>query len=103
MGRSEADQRFERLLRAIGYSVLALGKASMGRGDTEPVVHEVRILLHADNRTSVLLVIKAVRGDDRLIAFVGGPDIETALVSLKQRLAGGTLRWREDVPYTGPR
>lgn len=99
MGRSEADDRFEKLLRAVGYAVLTLEKYADQRRHPGLVLDGVRLILDADNRTNVLAVVTASRGDEALVGFVGGLDVSSVLISIRKALDGGTLKWRADVPW----
>lgn len=99
MGSSEGDQRFEKLLRGIGFAVLNVQKASLTDPREGVELREVRFKLDADHRTSVLVICKGVGADGDLVAFTGAPDMETAMLALGKALAGGTLKWREDRPF----
>ena len=101
MGRTDGDVAWEKLVRAFGLSVIAVTQASSITDSQSVVLTEVRAKLHADNRTSVLLIIKATRGDDALVAFVGDSSFGGALLSLRKKLAAGSLKWREDRPWGG--
>lgn len=99
--RTTADERFERQLRALGYALLRLQKSSEDVKAGEVRVFELRAKLDADNRTSVLLIVKGVRDGTPVVAFVGGPDLETAVISLSKKLMGDAVRWRDDPPWGG--
>ena len=100
MGRqSDGDKWFESHLRALGYSVLGLAKMSDLAQNPDMVLDEVRFKLDADNRTSVLVVLKAHRGGDSLVGFVGAPDLATAVLAVSKKLAAGRVKWREDRPW----
>lgn len=94
-----ADGRFERLLRQIGYAVLRLQRENTDTRNSGVRVTDVRFKLDADNRTSVLVILKGVADDGEKVAFVGGPDLESAVIAVGKRLEGETLRWREDRPW----
>lgn len=100
--KGESDERFERLLRALGYAVLKLQKRN-GTPDAQGVrLTEIRFKLDADNRTSVLVILKGDGGDGPVVGFAGGPDMETAVLSAAAKIEGGGVRWREDRPWPGP-
>lgn len=101
MGRSEGDVRFEKLLRSLGYAVLRLQQASEPGSSGDVELREVRFKLDCDNRTSVLVICKGVRGSASEVAFVGAPDLETAVLAVGKAIAGGALKWREDRPWGG--
>lgn len=99
MARSEGDARFDKLLRSLGFAVLRLERSGPG-GEAEGVeLTEVRFKLDADNRTSVLVICKGTEEGQQLVAFVGGPDLSTAMIAVGKALAGRALKWREDRPY----
>lgn len=97
----EADVRFERTLRALGFAVLNLQKANEKAGRDGVRVTDIRFKLDADNRTSVLVILKGVREEEALVGFTGGPDLEVAVLSAAGKLSAGAVRWREDRPYGG--
>lgn len=101
MARSEGDVRFEKLLRGLGFAILNLQKAAELEAVGTARLTEVRFKLDADNRTSVLVICKGVLGDGKKIAFVGAPDLETAVLAVGRSVAAGALKWREDLPYAG--
>ena len=101
MGRSEGDERFDKLLRGLGYAVLGIQKEGDEERNPSILLTEVRFKLGADNRTSVLVVIKGRAGDGAVVAFLGTPSLETAVLALGKSLKAGSLRWREDRPYGG--
>ena len=98
--RQEADEKFEKLLRALGYAVLRLQKANGESGPDAVRVTDVRFKLDADSRTSVLVILKGVVDGSGVVAFAGGPNLETAVLAVGGKLAGGGLKWREDRPWT---
>lgn len=100
MSHSDGDAEWEKLVRAAGYAVVAVSHAGEREDGAGLRLTEVKAKLDADNRTSVLLVIKATRGDDSLIAFVGDSSLVGAFITLKKRLKAGGLKWREDRPWS---
>jgi len=100
--KSQADERFEKQLRALGFAILRLQKASEEADPEGFRVCEVRIKLDADNRTSVLLIVKGVMGAEPMVAFAGGSSLESAIITLSKQIEAGTVRWRDDPPWGGP-
>lgn len=96
-----AEQRFEKQLRALGYAVLRIQRANNVDEKTGVRVTDVRIKLDADNRTSVLVILKGVSEEGARVAFVGGGDLEGAVIAVGKRLSGEALKWREDRPWEG--
>lgn len=100
MGRqTDDDGRFEKLVRALGFAVMNLQKANVRTGAGVVRVTEIRLKLDQDNRTSVLVIVKGVRGGEAVVGFVGGIDLEAAILSLAGKLTSRTVRWREDRPW----
>lgn len=99
MARSDGDIRFEKLLRSIGYAVLAVQGAADRVGEEECQLVDIRFKLGADNGTSVLVICKGVLGGEKRVAFVGAPSFETAVLAVGKALQAKVLRWREDRPY----
>lgn len=97
--KQDFDKRFEKLVRALGFAVMNLQKASELPGEDGVRVTEIRLKLDADNRTSVLVVVKGIDDEGAVVGFTGGRDLEAAVLSLEGRLKAGTMRWREDRPW----
>lgn len=98
---AKAEQAYMTRMVRVGECIALVDKASDENGLEDVVLDEVRVKLDADNRTSVLLIVKGHDDDGRLVAFIGGPDAETALYALGRKLASGGLSWREDRPFGG--
>lgn len=101
MGQSQADRAWDAHLRAVGVALQRVTRHTHEGAAEGPTVYEVRFKLEADNRTSVLVIVKAHGQDHELIAFMGGPDLPTAVLALGKKLAGGAVKWREDLPWSG--
>lgn len=99
--KSDGDEAWERLLRACGMGVQAIWREAGERGLRGVLLTEVRFKLDADDGTSVLAILKGIEGDEQLVAFVGGPDLPTVVLSIQKKLAAVGLRWREDRPFEG--
>lgn len=100
MGRESAqDKVWEKRLRAVGLAVQELEQWVVGEAGRTPVLRSIRAQLDADGGTSVLLVLKGEGEGGKRIAFVGGLDLSTVLLSAVKRLRADVMRWREDIPY----
>lgn len=64
-------------------------------------IREVRILMNTRGAGDSLLVAKALEGDDKVVAFVGGRTVVEALLTWRQKEAGKGIKWRPDTPYPG--
>lgn len=102
MGRqSEADERFQKLVRALGFAVLRIQKLNEVAGEDGVRVTDLSFKLDADNRTSVLVVVKGTAEGAAVVGFVGADSMESAVLALSKRLVGGSVKWREDLPWKG--
>lgn len=99
MNKREFEDRWEGHLRALGMAIARVSRHVEGGPGEGPVLTDLRFNLEADNRTSVLIVVKARGPAGGLIGFVGGPDLGTAVLSLAKKLSRGALKWREDLPW----
>lgn len=96
---ADAERSREKKLRRLGLDIgfLDIETSPEYRGDER--ITELRFKCNADNDTSVLVVVKAERGAERLVAFVGAVDFESAVLTLARKARGDGLRYREDRPY----
>lgn len=103
MGRqSGADARFEKRLRALGFAVVGLQNAHDRVKDEGVRLTDLRFKLDADNRTSVLVILKGEGGEGPLVGFTGGLDLETAVLSAWGKVKAKTVHWRIDRPWPAP-
>lgn len=75
----------ERLTEGVG--VKALPGANLD---------EMRILLPGEKRGDVLIVLKASIDGEKYVAFVGGPDVVTAVLMLRAKERSRGVKWRLD-------
>lgn len=99
MNKHELEEIWEKRLRSLGMAIAQIGRHTADGSAEGPELTELRFQLEADNRTSVLLVVKARGQESDLVGFVGGPDLPSALLSLGKKLAAGAIKWREDRPW----
>lgn len=99
VNKRDLERDWDRRLRALGLAIVQVARHTADGVAAAPELTELRFKLEADNRTSVLVVVKA-RGEERdLVGFVGGPDLETAVIALGKKLGGDAMKWREDRPW----
>lgn len=96
---ADADTTWEKKLRRLGLDIGLLSKESTDEYTGNERITEIRFKCDADNDTSVLVVIKALRGTERLVAFVGAVDLESAVLALARKMRGDGLKYREDRPW----
>lgn len=102
VGRDTEAQRevaYEKRLRRVGLSVARIGLWCAGAGQDGVRVVEVRFKTDADDDTGVLLILKAVRGTEKLVGFMGGLALEDVVIAAAKKLQAGAVRWREDRPW----
>jgi len=102
MGNNQArelDTKWGKTVRALGYAILALERDAGQDHHTQYQLTDLRFKLDADNGTSVLVVVKGTGEEGPMVAFTGGFDLSSALLSLYKKLKGSTLKWRVDRPY----
>jgi hypothetical protein len=93
------DKRWQEELRAVGMAVALLDRAAAPTNGEELELLEVRAKMDADGGTSVLIILKAQRGSEKLVGFVGGLSLTTALLATAKKLRADGIRWREDRPW----
>lgn len=102
MARQDSlEGRWEKLLRRLGLSIQEMERHAVNGQDLSPELIDIRFKLDADNRTSVLVVLKAIEEGEQLVAFTGGVDLSSAVIATAKKLKAGALKWREDRPWTG--
>lgn len=99
MSKHSYDEAWEKRLRSISYAVLVLEQANASEDGGQPRLTDVRMMLDRDNRTSVLVVLKAERGDEKLVAFIGGVSLSDTLLAVAKKLQARAVDWRADRPW----
>ncbi len=100
MGTKQGDEHWEKELRAAGIALHHLKRHAEGGNGSSPMLTEVRLKLDADEGTSVLMILKATGSEGSLVAFVGGADMVSVILSAAKKIVAGVLRWREDRPWS---
>lgn len=65
----------------------------------EVYITELRFRVGAGYDEGVLCIVKAQHGVERLVAFHGADTLLECISGLSSRLANGSLKWKEDIPY----
>lgn len=94
------DGSWEKYALRLGLSLAHIQKSCVNGVNEALEIREIRIKLDADNRTSVLVILKALRGDDQLVGFVGGHDLGTAIIATAKKVQADAVRWRVDRPWS---
>lgn len=103
MARETRGLEWDRFVRRIGFALLQLERYTPGGVSDVVELTELRFKLDADNRTSVLCVVKAVVAGEHMVGFVGAGDLSATVVALAKKVVAGNVRWREDRPYVPPK
>lgn len=101
MRNVSAEQKWIKRLQASGalWEMVDNGGGCKGLEGGELV--SVRVLLPSEKRADVLLVVKARRGAEDFVGFVGGPDTVTAFLMWRRKERGEGLRFRREKPWEG--
>jgi hypothetical protein len=97
--QQDYDQMWEKELRALGLAITEVQEHSTGGHREGPEIKEIRILLDRDSGTSVLCILKAAVGDEKIVGFVGGRRLSDTVLALADKLRAGAVKWREDRPW----
>jgi hypothetical protein len=103
MAKSDRDYelQYEKRLRALGQSIEHLERASLPATAGDVLLYEIRFKLDADQGTSVLAIVRGLRDEEAVVGFCGSLDLPTCVLTLAKKVARETMRWREDLPWTG--
>lgn len=97
MSKKQAD--WAALVNRTGKAVMHISALMEGVRESDYEITEVRLRSTGDGSGYVLAIIKAQSAQGPVIAFHKDVDFSEALTVLAERLQGGNLKWREDVPY----
>lgn len=100
MARDLGQGEWDKYVRRLGLSLLHLGRSAPGGEGEGPTILDLRFKLDHDNRTSVLLVMKAEGESDTLVGFIGGHDLATVVIAAAKKVRAGAVNWRRDVPWS---
>lgn len=91
--------------RDLRRRALLLGQISqaMEEPDSQDImIVELRIQGPAYTGQDYRMIIKGRVDGDRYVSFQNGNSVEELLQGLRSRVAAGNMKWREDLPWTGP-
>lgn len=96
-----SDKAYDRwageIVRALGNIETYQSEIQEGR----PTLVSFRIKCDPDDEKGVLLIAKGYQGSQAFVAFHGDVTVTSAIVGFGNRLANGSLKWREETPYGG--
>ena len=90
-----ADRRKEEL----ESSVAKLSEWLENPGDGETYVTQLTVKPNWGDDGDCFVIMKALIGGEKRIAFHGGNVLSDAIIGVMKRLLNGTMKWKEDKPY----
>ena len=99
MRSAEAEKRLAAVHRRVGELLDGIDQGMPLKGIEEGRVTRITLRLPTEESPEALLIVKAVVGEDKRIAFIGGLGIIQALLTWRAKEGGPGLKWRADVPW----
>lgn len=93
---AETELIWMRRIEAAGKMLAAVDAGRGCKALTCGELDEIRILLPGEKRGDVLVVLKGHVGEQKFVAFVGGPDAVTAMLMWRAKETAAGVKWRED-------
>lgn len=87
------------LLRKVAIRLEQLSRFIDDPEDGETYITSVQFKVNAAWDGGVLAIVKAVRGEVAIVGFHSDDTLLECVVGLGNRIANGSLKWKEDVPY----
>lgn len=97
----EQEQKWDRRNARAGEWLDSLLAGHGTEGLDEGEIHDIRVRFPTEGDPGVLLIVRAHNAAGRWVAFVGGPDVVTALLIWRQKDSSSGLRWNVDKPWDG--
>jgi len=91
----------ESLLNKLGVRLEQLSRFVDDPPDGETFITEIRFKVNAGWDGGTLMIIKATIGGEKVIGFHGDEGLAETLAGGVNRLANGSMKWKEDTPYGG--
>lgn len=99
MRDGEAEEVEARRARRVGEFLAIVGTGRAAAPLEGGRVTAWRVRMPTEEEPSVLLVVRAVAGEEGHIAFIGAFSVTDALLAWRARATGSGMKWREDVPW----
>ena len=96
--KQDWENNQEKRCRA-GDKIESLSRRIMTTPDGATYVTSIVIKVRLEEYNQIMLLVKKAPGGVKEIAFHSDDNLVAALVGLENRLANGSLEWREDKPY----
>ena len=96
----EASQRAAaRVMQRLARKVEQLSSFVEDPKDGQPYITSINFKMNSGWDGGVLAIVKGVSDGDDVVGFHSEEAFDECLVGLANRLANGSLKWREDTPY----
>ncbi len=89
----------ESVLKKVAVRVEQIDRWIDDPGDSETFITQISFKVGGGWDDGTLVIVKARRGREKVVAFHGDDSFLEALTGLGSRLANGTLKWKVDEPY----
>lgn len=99
MRNADREAIWDRQVVNLGNFVKRLVAGGGLGGLEDGVLDRISIKVGGPDDPGVLCVLKATRGGESYVAFVGGRDVEQMVYTWAERDRAGKLKWTEDVPW----
>lgn len=99
MHKYDADAADVRRNGHVIFTLEQLERLAEGDDSSRITLTGVKFKLDADGGTSVLLVLQGFREEREYVAFVGGYDMISCLLTLRRKLQKNRIGWRESRPW----
>jgi hypothetical protein len=96
----EREAIWDKRVRAVGEFIEAIGGGRGTTGLRGGSVTRITIRCPSREEPEALLVVKATGEDGDVVAFVGGLDVSTALLTWRAKDGSKGLKWRADKPWS---
>ena len=99
MRKATAEQKWLKRLERAGEVLAGVQEGYGAKAVAGATILEIRLLLRSPDRGDCLLIVKASSPEGRHVAFCGGPDPVTALLTWRAKEEGAGIKYREDRPW----
>jgi len=96
----EASRRAaERTMTKLAVKVEQLARLVEDPEDSATFITSIQFKMNAGWDGGCMAIVKASVGSEKKVGFHSEDALDTCLVGLANRIANGTMKWREDTPY----
>jgi hypothetical protein len=98
---SDREAAWTRRLASAGEWLDNLDRGRGVSGLESGQIRDIRIRLATEDDPGVLLIVRAFDANGAWVAFVGGLDVVTALLTWRSKDSAKGLKWNVDKPWSG--